>query len=237
MGIAMPVYKYEEIEKRKQNKNLSDKDNREINLKSEINNILKKDLKIDKDVVAKMKIDKITISQRTIGRTLKQIIDVRFNEIEAVKLIKKRLHFLNKLNIDYSIQDYVHPQMLDQYQFLESIALQYRQKKHCRTRIWLNRKGYEVRVQKNGEDLKWSKVSPLAPSVKEPIANIGPLSEDTIKELKDDLEERIWRIHKTNERIAESARYRQSRTDTDVEESDADDNDADNTIEENNMEN
>merc|ERR1711895_244497 len=172
MGIAMPVYKYEEIEKKKINKNLSDKDNREINLKSEINNILKKDLKIEKDIVAKMKINKIEISQRTIGRTLKQIIDVRFQEIEAVKLIKKRLHFLNKLNIDYSIQDYVHPQMLDQYQFLESIALQYRQKKQCRTRIWLNKKGYKVRVQNNGDNIKWGKVSPLAPSVKEPIANI-----------------------------------------------------------------
>merc|ERR1711895_376170 len=138
MGIAMPVYKYEEIEKRKQNKNLSEKDNRDVNLKSEINNILKKDLKIEKEIVAKMKINKIEISQRTIGRSLKQIVDIRFNEIEAVKLIKKRLHYLNKLNIDYSIQDFVHPQLLDQYQFLESIALKYRQKKQCRTRIWLN---------------------------------------------------------------------------------------------------
>merc|ERR1711895_326132 len=134
-----------------------------------------------------------------IGRSLKQIIDVRFQEIEAVKLIRKRLHLLNKLNIDYTIQDYVHPQMLDQFQFLESVATQYRQKKHCRTRIWLNRKGYEVRVQKIGENLKWSKVAPLAPSIKEPMANIGPLSTDTIKEIQDDLEERIWKIHKTNE--------------------------------------
>merc|ERR1711895_243942 len=126
----------------------------------EINTILKKDLNIDKEIVAKMKIEKISISQRTIGRTLKQIIDVRFNEIEAVKLIKKRLHYLNKLNIDYNIQDFVHPQLLDQYQFLESIALKYRQKKQCRTRIWLNRKGYEVRFQKAGDNLKWSKVSP-----------------------------------------------------------------------------
>merc|ERR1712002_327520 len=122
MTIALPVYKFEELEKKKSNRNLTAKENRDINLKTEINNIPKKDLQIEKEIVAKMKVEKISIGQRTIGRSLKQIIDVRFNEIEAVKLVKKRLHLLNNRYIDYNIQDFVHTQLLDQYQFLESIA-------------------------------------------------------------------------------------------------------------------
>merc|ERR1711895_30436 len=170
-----------------------------------------------------------------IGKSLKKIIDVRFKEKEAVKLIRNKLHLLGKLNIDYSIQEYVHPQLMDQYQYLESIAQQYRQKKNCRSRIWLNRKGFEVRVQKIGDNVKWGKVAPLAPSVKEPMANIGPLSDETIKELKDDLEERIWKIHSTNKRIEETNRYR-NRLATDTEDDATDtEAEADNTIEDNNM--
>merc|ERR1712002_1007120 len=107
---------------------------------------------------------------------------------------------------------------------------QYRQKKQCRMRIWLNRKGYEVRVQKNGDNIKWGKVAPLAPSLKEPMANIGPLSADTIKEIKDDLEERIWKINSTNKRIEESNKYRNNRVSTDTED-ELTENEADNTLE------
>ena len=57
------------------------------------------------------------------------------------------------------------------------------------------------------------------------MANIGPLSENTIREIKDDLEERIGQIHSMNKRIVESNNYRSARAVTDNEE-DATDNEA-----------
>merc|ERR1712002_803380 len=97
-----------------------------------------------------------------------------------------------------TVNDYVHPKMLCTYQLLESIALQYRIKQSMKTRIWLSHKGYEIRMQKQSENTKWSKIAPLAPLLEEPLADIGPLSDETIRELKDDLEEKIWEIRSTN---------------------------------------
>jgi len=109
---------------------------------------------------------------------------------------------------------------MNKYQYLESITLQYQIKEGMKSRIWMNRKGFELRIQKKESTEQWSKIPPLAPTLNEPLADIGPLSNDTIGELKDDHVENIWYIHHTNKRIEDGIKYRDESKDNEVNDND-----------------
>lgn len=186
----------EEVVKLDKDDNKSRFEKRQTAMKEILNNIYINKLKIEKESVKELRIEKMEYEQKLINGDKKDFIHVTFSDVEHNKIIKKNLINLDK-NDNIKISDNIPVQMMDRYKIYDGIAYAIR-KKGKQTRIWNGRHDFYLRV-KDKDDLRlWGEIPPLITPHNMPLARVGKVSKETEVEIKDNENNRIDEIIRRN---------------------------------------
>ena len=97
---------------------------------------------------------------------------------------------------------------MERFKFFDGIAHKYRQHGQ-NTKIWLGRFDFQLRIKNKDDYRKWSEIPPFITPENMPLFNVGKMTVDTIREIRDDELERRNRILEQNQRL--SATYKNIR--------------------------
>ena len=150
------------------------------NASMKIVNVYLNSMKIDKELMKDIVIDKVTHEKKEINDVYKDTIKIDYSDFTSMRIVKNHLKYFPKT--EYTVNDFIPNELRDNYNVFKDIGEKYRKDNH-EYRIWLKNNGYQIRVRSKGDKTYWPEIPPLIPPFDLPLANIGKINDTLRKEI------------------------------------------------------